>query len=351
MTKLIQAEILVVIMAFLGSIRFLFISHTRKDSIAVVPAVAFIFSIFNVFIYGLSIKELIILCFSFWTALWNFRSVLRLVSDVVIDRYEIKLVLINSLNAIIAVLIFAGIIYFRPAQSNPGKMKVKESVVSYSGSFRNGISKIEGPFKKISAKIWNYETEEETKGARIIVLFNPPKTASVEVYDIFLQKLARNGYSVYAGDFFTKDAEYFGPVGDNRFIRRFLMEIKKMREPEEYKSMVESNINVSVQEFYMLYKIAEPKENDLVFLLTEDDVSESLKSAVNMIGNKINGTFDIAYLEDNKTKGFGPVENTDPLLAWCLGQNPDRSGYISSHLANDVTDFISSQIVGEIQNK
>ena len=68
-------------------------------------------------------------------------------------------------------------------------------------------------------------------------------------------------------------------------------------------------------------------------------------SVCNWNQGKINGTFDLAFLDDHLAKGFGPVENTDPVLAKFLGLEIDRSGYISSHLAMEVTDFISRQIV------
>ena len=58
------------------------------------------------------------------------------------------------------------------------------------------------------------------------------------------------------------------------------------------------------------------------------------------------GFFDLAFIEDYATKGFGPVENSDPAVSYFLESITDRSGYLSSHLGTAVTDFISGQLAG-----
>ena len=48
MTKQIQAELLVLALVLLGSTRFLFISHTKKDSLSVIPLVGMILSLIHI---------------------------------------------------------------------------------------------------------------------------------------------------------------------------------------------------------------------------------------------------------------------------------------------------------------
>ena len=83
-----------------------------------------------------------------------------------------------------------------------------------------------------------------------------------------------------------------------------------------------------------------------VFLVTEEDTSGWMKSFAQN-NPRIKGTFDLCFVEDYSTKGFGPVENTDPVIALTLNEKMDRSGYISNHLAIEVEDFISSQFIAE----
>lgn len=345
MTKQIQAEILVLFLLFLGSIRYLFVKHTKKDSLAVVPYLGLVVSVFNIFAFGVSIAELVVFALSFLVSVWNFRSLLRLLADVFIDRYEIKLIFVNTLNGILCLAVFCGILYFRPANSSPEKMNVKETVQVYSGNFKDGLCLRTDAFSIPSADIWNFEGGEILPTGRIIVLFVPPKTANVETYRIHLQKLARSGYSVYAGDFFTDDGKWFNRIYDMKFLRKFCFIFTKLRNEDRYKEILASNQNVLVGEFNALLNIAAPKDNEMVFILTEDDVSESMKTMRSRNPGKIKGSFDLTYLDSNTTKGFGPVENTNPAVGFLLGVAPERSGYISSHMATEVVDFISRQII------
>ena len=345
MTKQIQAELLVLALVLLGSTRFLFISHTKKDSLSVVPLVGMIFSLFSIGVFGFSLREFIIFLLALWASIWNFRSVLRLASDVVIDRYDLKLVFISCVNAVLCIIYFVGVFMFIPAVTDGKKMGVVENVKNCTGSFHSGIKEIDRPFQRNTVKIWNFEPEQKNPAGRTVVLFVPPKTASVEIYRILLQKLAKNGYSVYAGDFWTDDGNYFNPFFDLRFMRRHACLVTKIQDRERYGKILKNNINVLVQEYNHLLGLAEFSSNDTVFLLSDEDNLEVMKSVCNWNQGKINGTFDLAFLDDHLAKGFGPVENTDPVLAKFLGLEIDRSGYISSHLAMEVTDFISRQIV------
>lgn len=349
MTNQIQAELLVLGLLFLGSARFLFVSHTRKDSLSVVPLVGLIISIFNMVIFGISTREIVIMVFAFWTTVWNFRSILRLLSDVVVDRYDFNLVIISIIDAIACVFLIFAVFRFMPAYSNAEKMGVKEKVTVCHGDFEKGFAEIKEPFKVTTAKIWNFEGSVSNPMGRTIVVFVPPKTANVEIYRIFLQKLAKNGYSVYAGDFYTADGKWFNRFLDMPFARRFAFLITYLKNEERFKEIYRANKTVLVKEYECLLKEAAPKEGDMVFLLSENDAAEAMKTVWEQNESFIKGTYDLTFIEDNPTKGVGPVENTDPVLAWHYGVDPDRSGYISSHLAMDVTDFISRQIIGDAE--
>lgn len=346
MTNQIQAELLILALILLGSTRFLFVSHTRKDSLSVVPLIGLFISIVNIFVFGLSAREIIILVFALWATLWNFRAILRLLSDVVVDHYDLRLVIISTINAIACGFLIFFVFMFMPASPNAEKMGITETVKICGGNFEQGFSEIKEPFRLANAKIWNFESKVQNVPGRTIVIFVPPKTATVEIYRVFLQKLAKNGYSVYAGDFYLRDGKWFNKFLDMIFARRFSFLLTYMNDIEKYKALHLENKNTLVQEYSYLLKEANPQENDMVFLLTEDDVADTMKTVRELNMSVIKGTFDLTYIEDNPTKGYGPIENTDPALAWHLGVEPDRSGYISSHLAVDVTDFISRQIIG-----
>lgn len=346
MTNQIQAELLVLGLLLLGSSRFLFVSHTRKDSLAVVPLVGFMISIFNMVVFGISTKEIIIVAFSFWTTIWNFRSILRLLSDVVVDHYDFKLVIISSINALACGFLIFAVVSYLPASANASKMGVTEKISILHGDFENGFSEIKEPFKVTNAKTWNFEGTVVNPMGRTIVVFVPPKTANVEIYRIFLQKLAKNGYSVYAGDFFTGEGNWFNGFLDMPFARRFAFTVTFLNDEKKFREIYGANKSVLIKEYASLLKQADPKEGEMVFLLAENDVAEAMKAVHELNPDLIKGTFDLTFIEGHPSKGLGPIENTDPVLARHLGLEKDRSGYISSHLAMDVTDFISRQIIG-----
>lgn len=345
MSNQIQAELLIVGLIFLCSTRFLFIKRTKKDSLSLVSLVAFIFSIFYLIVFGVSFKGIYILSFSLWATIWNFRAILRLVSDVVVDRYDLKLVIISIINSIICCFMIFFIFNFKTADIQAERIEVEEIVTKYHGKNIDELSEIKLPFKTTNANIWNFESKNQNKAGRTIIIFVPPKTASVEIYRLFLQKLAKNGYSVYTGEFWTKDTKWFNAFFDLKFIRRFAFIVTHLKEENKFENICFKNKRTLIKEYEYLINLSKPTENDSVFLLTEEDKAEVVKTLTKNEKYKIDGSFDLIYFEDNSTKGFGPIENTDPFFACILGVTPDRSGYISSHFAMEITDFISNQIV------
>lgn len=343
MTKQIQAELLILAMVFLGSTRFLFINHTKKDSISVVPLVALIFSVFDIFVFGLSVREVLFLFLALWSTIWNFRSILRLASDVLIDRYDVRFVFISCINTLICIFFFWGMLVYNPANANPKKMGVHEEVEKYYGDLRHGLQERKYPFKPMSAQIWNFEGKNSNPNGRTIIIFVPPKTADVEVYRILLQKLARDGYSVYAGDFWPENVTWLNRFFDMKFLRQFIFSVIKLRDDAKYGQILSGNVEELEREYRALLRKSAPRETDCVFVLADDDRAGVLKRISE--DPAVKGTFDLSFLDDYPTKGFGPVENTDPVLGKYLGVSPDRSGYMSSHIAMAVSDFISQQMI------
>ncbi len=346
MTNQTLADLLVLALLFIGNARFVFVKHSKKDSLSIAPFAGLFVAIVNIFVFTLSIENFLILILALFSSIWNVRSVLRMFSDVILDQYELKLIFICSLNALFSALMIFAVVYFRPMSPKKMRLPVRQKTVLYSGSFQKGFSEVQGDFVLPSAKLYSFEPEKESPAGRKIVLFAPPETASSEIYVPFFYKLAYNGFSVYSLDFY-KGTELASKKGSElKWTSRFSAVRQKIFNASEYKKFKNSSSLID-EKFWALLSLCNPDEKDTIFLVTDEDLSESMQRIIQRSFVKIFGSFDLSYIEDYTTKGFGPVENTDPVLGAVLGVQPDRSGYMSSHLGTVLTDFINTQMISK----
>lgn len=344
MTNQTLADLLVLALLFIGNARFIFVNHSRKDSLSIAPFAGLFIAIVNIFVFTLSVENFLIFVLAFLSAIWNVRSVLRMFSDVILDSYELKLILICSLNAIFVALMIFVVIYFRPMNPEKNRLPVKQNTVLYSGSFQKGFSELKEPFTVPSIKLYNFEPETESHAGRKIVLFAPPETANSEIYKSFFCKLAYNGFSVYSLDFYKEINLASKKGADLKWIKRFSAIWQKIFNPDKYEQ-IQKNSDFINEKFWILLSLCKPTEKDTVFLVTDEDLSGAMQYISQKSFVKIFGSFDLAYMDDYTTKGFGPVENTEPVLGAVLGVQPDRSGYMSNHLGTVLTDFINTQMI------
>ena len=352
------ANFLILAMLFVGNARFLSVSRSKKDTLAILPFLAFLLSIANIFAFDLSVESLILLIFSLWCSIWNVRAALRLFSDLIIDQYDVKLKLICALNSVLTVALIAASIYFLPMNYKKPKLPVVQTTSLYFGGTQSGFTSLKQPFALPSVKLYNFEPESREDKNRTIVLFVTPETASPDVYSVFFQKLAHSGFSVYSAqvyerlsfdsDLVTLDAvlQFVQDLPQKlvtlKWFSRFFAIRQNFFDRSEYEKRVKANGRFE-KNLAVLFSLCGAKEGDAIFLVTEDDVSGALAAFGKKYPVKITGTFDLCFIDEYETKGYGPVENTDPLSAFFLQVEPDRSGYMSNHLAVIVAEFIKSQ--------
>ena len=352
------ANFLILAMLLVGNARFLSASRSKKDTLAILPFLAFLLSIASVFAFDLSLENLVLLIFSLWCSIWNVRAILRLSSDLIIDRYDVKLKLICALNSLLTLALIAAAVYFLPMNYKKTKLPITQSTVLYSGNPQSGFVELKQPFVFPSVKLYSFEPKSLGNDNRTIVLFVTPETASSEIYSVFFQKLAHNGFCVYCVDVYEQlsfDDDVLNTDTALQFVRvlprkivalkwftRFFAVRQNFFDRSEYEERIKAN-GCFEKKFDALLSLCDAKPSDRVFLLTEDDVSKALSTFSEKSPVKIAGTFDLCFIDEYETKGYGPVENTDPLSAFFLKTEPDRSGYMSNHLGAIVTEFIKSQ--------
>ncbi len=342
MTKQTLADLLVLSILFIGNARFLLIKKSKKDSLSVVPFFALFFSLVNVFVFTLSFENFLISILAFWSSLWNIRAVYRAFTDSIFDRYGLRLSLICALNTILTVLLIVCTIYFRPMDIEKTKLPIRQETILYSGNFQEGYLKIEKPFSFTSLSLSVYSPKSSSQGGRKIVLFVPPETTTPKTYAAFFQKLAFEGFYVYSAELYPElSFKFLKHPLKTRFFRHFIAIKNCFFNRVEYEKKIDTD--ALKETFWALLSLSSPHPQDTVFLVTEDDFFSFMPEVKQLSFGVVKGSYDLSYIEEYKTKGFGPLENTDPFLGVFMGVSPDLSGYMSSHLGAVLVDFIKSQ--------
>ena len=343
-------------LVILSCARIFFIRNVRSDPISVVPLIAFLCSILNFFAFGLTVSGILVFVLAFFVFIWNIRALLRLNAQLVIDHYGALFILISLLNLVLAFAVLAFVIYFRPVPSDLKKFGVEKSTMAYFGNFEGGFLSEDFPLHPKTAYVSVYkkngsatvsqspESPESTKenaaestnvssdGRRIIV-FVPGECATVETYEPTFVKLAHDGYTVYAADFYTGDSALFGTFLDSRITRRFASCLLRLSDENEYQYLVEGKIQRLQKQYRAVLDFTDLQENDFVFLVGDTLIKDSmLDIQIGFPGNVV-GSFDISSLKNYPTPAWGPVEQTSPFLATLLGRKRDSSRYLASRLA------------------
>ena len=396
MTNQTISELLLLLFLAISCSRIFFIKNVRSDPLALLPLIAFLLSVCNVFAWGVSIPEAAVCGLSFFVTLWNFRALLRLNGSLIIDHYSVRFIFISMINLGLTVLLAVPLFVFRPVRTDLHKFGVQKTVTAYKGSFSRGFREPEQPFERKTAFVTTYRAKENraaaTKAAggevspsgadaennpvpqsdaaaagagaggafspssaaaesspvpqndaaaaaagasgrgRGTVLFIPNECAGTAIYEPFCAKLARDGWTVHTADFHSADAPWLGGIRDTQLLRRFLLVLRRLAGDEAYAELAALRTKRLEQAFTALLSLTAPDENDTVFLVCDGGTRDALFS-VQKNSTVTDGSFDLSDIADYPTKGFGPVEQTDPLLATVLGVHRDGSLYMASHIA------------------
>lgn len=332
------SQLLVLFLCGISCIRFFFFRTSKRDTLAILPSFALVSSILVFFAYGISIFQVAILFISLLVFIFNFRSLLRLFNGVYIDRYSILFILSSVINFILTVLVAVAVIYFHPIKAKDKNLNVQKTQLRYSGSPSKGYKVNASPFEKITVNLWKIESTEHAEYKKLhdnerIIIFLPSKCADLETYEAFFNKLAYDGFTVYAGEIFSDEIEWFSYLKDSRVFRKstFLSQrLKDSAQADYFSSYKKSNF---IKEFESLLKITAPSENNFVCIAGENLPKDVLSQVQADFPDLVDCYFDLSSVEDFKTPGFGPVENYSPLLCEVLQQTLDKSFYTSVHLA------------------
>lgn len=340
MTNQTLSELLLLLFLVIACSRIFFIKNVRSDPLALLPLIALILSVCNIFAWGVSIPELAVCLLCFFVTIWNFRALLRLNGALIIDHYSIRFILISILNLILALLLAAALFMLRPVRTNLKKFGVTKETRELTGSFSTGFTAPTRPFEKTSAFLTTFRAQGngQPKGTVLLV---PNECATAAIYEPFCAKLARDGWTVHAAEFYADDAPWLGGNQDLRVLRRLFLCLARLEGEDSYAPLAALRTERLVQAFRALLELTSPAEDDTVFLVCDGGTQEAFFQ-VQKESSVTDGSFDLSDIASYPTKGYGPVEQTDPLLAAVLGQKRDGSLYMASHIATVLEEHMQA---------
>ncbi len=343
LTQETMGELVIALLLIISCARIFFIRDARTDPVATLPALSLVLSCLFIISWGLSLQALAVLILSFSVFIWNFRALLRLNDNLIVDHYGILFILSSLINLFLLVPLVALIVFFRPVQVNLQKYGVVRTQTAYCGNLAEGFTPQGKPFEKKAALVSKYVPKDEAKTGQTI-LFLPSDCATVRLYEPLLVKLARDGNTVYAADFYGKAFGQEGKLAYTKPFRRATFCNMRLRSPDEYKAWEDSqkaDCFIDMAEVLLAIVTGEGVSS---VVLAGDAIPPQSFLGIQKEGRTVLATADIAELKDNPAPGWGLVEHTDPLLAAMLKLSRDGSLYTANHLAVELETAIAKSL-------
>ena len=343
----VLTEIFLLGLIALSCARIFFMQAARLDYLAAVPLVAFLFSIFNLLAFGLSVFRILIVILALLVMLWNSNALSRLRHKLVIDHYGALFSLSSIIHLILAIVLIVFIILLRPGKIDTKKYGVTITTETYAGNLESGFGEYTTPSSPRTLFVKKYTSSDRSynpfKESRVLI-FVPGELSSTDLYEPFFVKLARDGYTIYSADFYTDDIKWFGNIWDFKPFRRFAMLFCKEKNKKAFEEATKNKSENFVKEVLALIKVVSPSKSDRVFVVGDGE-SQASYTAIKMAEkNRVRECFDISSISSYSTPTYGPIESTDPFLANYLGLKRDGSFYMSSHIAGILEKSINEYL-------
>lgn len=319
------SQMLVIFLLFICCIRIFFTKNSKIDSATVLAPLAFVISIFNIFLWNVNFPNIFLLFLSLFVFLSNIRSLFRLSARVFVDRYSVLFVIFTIFELLL--IVFAGIFTFinRPVKLEPQKFNVTKVKTILNEDFTKNFnihSKIN--FFKLSSRIiYTYSPEAEETKDLPVVLFCGTDIAEVQDYEPYFLLLASKGCTILAADFYGTQGTENSELYNSRFLRKFLAVKNKTAVQDKEKSYIE--LTRIAQKIYGY-------EQKFFFVFDATDF-ETINKITENAGNQNDGFFCLNSIPEFKTSSLGFVEQTDIPLARSLGFERDSSLFIPRYLA------------------
>lgn len=355
-------ELLILILLLITNGRIFFLHRVKRDRIVVFAPICFILSCLLFFAWGFDIFTIAIFILSILVLLSNFHAMFRYSEKLYIDHYSPLMYTWSILTTIIGSVILAGTVYFMPMEKQNQQLGIDEEKYAFTGNFRTEFEQSKLALFP-SLTVYKYfpgpdtshpfldeidQTEAENTEPKKVIIFFPDKTADTYHYKPLLQHLAQKGFSVYSGDFFSKDCRWMHSFADSRALRRNVMVFEKILSNQKFiqqKEFYNYNISLECKEMFRILKQLEA-DADTQFILIGDEMSSTalndFYNANRLSHPELKGFLLINSLDSYETKGFGCIKQTDPLAANLLGIARDYTFSDVHRMTEDIFSAVNN---------
>lgn len=376
------SELIILILTILVSSRFLYINKIHYDRLAIIAVLIFPLALINALSWGFGLVETVLLLMGIVIYFTNVRSYSRIKHHLALDHFSIAFIVVSSLSIILSLFIGVVLVLNRPFYEDLTKQNIYKQTENYTGSFEEGFNSTNTPFvlrngiittysfhreemEKVPEELINQINEQRfpqnqskapikanskefapppeltnSDGKRKIVVLLPNKSVSPNDYIPLTKALVAQGYTVYTGEFFTKEHKWFNTPFNLRIFRQHLF---------CYRNILNLNIELNDQQTYYqdellaLLDIIQVEQDDTVFLIGDKDSHQALKSVHEMRFDTVDAWTDLAELQGFETPGFGFVRHTNPLLAKKLGIDRNDETQHGAEIASTIISEMEFQ--------
>ena len=321
----ILGELLILFLLILNCSRMFFLRYGKVDSLTIIAPVCLILSVLQIIAWNADIFSITLFVISLFSFFTNFRALLRFSSGLYVDHYSIAFRIGAFLILVLCLLETAVLIYFFPAVMIPSKYGVNKEVIRISGSFNGNFDRTR-KFGLSNGLIYKYENTDSAKKLPEKIIVISDKRGDSPAYNPLMIKLAEKGYTVYTGDFYSRDVRWIHNITDTRFFRNFSMLFEYLRNPVQFKAQREFFSYNSRKEIDALVKfVNDDEETDSIYIIGDWMSEIALEDYQKENHEKLLGVMKLNEQEEYKTPGFGFVQLTNPSVAFILQFPRDRS--------------------------
>ena len=325
------AELLIFVLLFLTNARILFTKRVRRDALVNLAPLTFILSVLILFAWNVDFFTLLCLFLSLIVLLSNFHALIRYTSRLYIDHYSN---LMKAWAHFTNILSFAALIFTilcAPVELLPQKFGTTDTLYKYDGSFNTGFVPSDG-FSKTTCFFHQFTKTQDIKNTENgyqtdnIIVFFPDKRGDTYAYEPYLHLFAAEGYTVYSADFYCNDCKWRHSIGDAKILRRFSMVLESYFYNQKFMAQREFYTFNSAKEINAVMDILKDDFNlsQKVFFVSDVMANTAIEDYFSQNPDKVAGTYNFDSILSYESKGYGCIEQTDPLLAAGLGLKKDR---------------------------
>ena len=265
MGSAVLGELLILFLLVLNCSRMFFLKYGKVDSLTILSPVCVFLSLLQIISWNVDFFSILLLVISIFSFFTNFRALLRFCSGLYVDHYSIAFKIGAFVILLASLAEMALLVWFYPKEIRPEAYDVSVEKVRLSGSFTSGFEK--APFfSKGSGTIYRYSPKnlKKTKPEAIVLLSD--KRADSRSYLPYMIFLAKSGYRVYTGDFYSSDLRWLHSFADSKIFRRLAMLFEYKKNPIQFNAQ---------KEFYAWNM---SKEMDSLLKFAREDIRRSFEN-------------------------------------------------------------------------